>query len=69
MTKIDELYQQIRSELETCDPEETPVICANLDNDKDEMCIVQTIAEYVLSMHLNISQAIVEVEKSFSVND
>jgi len=69
MSKIKVLYAQIEEELETCDPEQTPIICSNLSHEEDKACLVQTIAEFVLSMHLNISQAIVEVEKSFDVNN
>jgi len=69
MTKIEELYAQIGKELETCDGEETPVICGNLSDEKNKACIIQTVAEYVLSMQVTITQAIIEVEKSFALND
>lgn len=68
MAKIKELYDQIEKELETCDAQETPTICSNLSNDKDKACIVETIAETALSMQINISQAIVQVEKQFNPN-
>ena len=69
MEKIKELYAQIDKELETCDGEETPIICESLSDEKNKACMIQTVAEYVLSMHLTISQAIIEVEKSFALND
>jgi translation initiation factor 2 gamma subunit (eIF-2gamma) len=69
MSKIKELYEQIEKELETCDASETPVICSNLGDDQNRACIIQTIAETSLSMKLDITQAIIQVEKSFSLND
>ena len=66
MSKTEELYTQIRAELELCQVEQTPTICANLGDDESKDCIVQTIAEFCLVKRLTISQAIAEVEKTFS---
>jgi hypothetical protein len=69
MDKYKELISQIEKELETCDGEETPIICESIADEQNKACIIQTVAEYVLSMKLTISQAIIEVEKSFALND
>jgi hypothetical protein len=66
--KLNELYDQILSELETCDTKTTPTICSNLETEESRSCIVNTIAEYVLIKHLTITQAIIEVEKTYSEN-
>ena len=69
MSKIKELYEQIDKELDVCDKAKTPVVCSNLATENSRSCIRQTIAEVMLSRHINIAQAIVEVEKSFSENN
>lgn len=69
MSMIKNLYLQIESELSTCDKKLTPVICENISTENGKSCIVQTIAEVSLSRKINISQAILEVEKTFSENN
>jgi translation initiation factor 2 gamma subunit (eIF-2gamma) len=69
MDIVEKLYSQIEKELETCSADETPVICENLDDEENKRCIIQTIAEFVLTQKINISQAIVQVERSFGLND
>jgi len=69
MSKIDELYKQIEAHISTCDKANTPIICSNLSNEASKKCIIETVAEYCLSEHVNISQAITEVEKTFSLNN
>jgi len=65
---MQQLYDQIEKHLKTCDSSNTPVICTNLENDSARKCIVQTVAEFCMKKKLEISQAIIEVEKTYSIN-
>jgi hypothetical protein len=60
---------QIETELEFCDPKDTPLICYNYNQITLKKSLIDTIAETAISRRINISQAIAEVEKTYSIND
>jgi hypothetical protein len=66
---LEKLYTQIQTELEFCDSSVTPVVCYNYSNVELRNDLLQTIAETILSRKINISEAIVEVERLYSVNN
>jgi 3-methyladenine DNA glycosylase/8-oxoguanine DNA glycosylase len=65
----EDFYTQIIAELEYCDAQITPTICFNYSNLHLRQSLVETIAETVLNQKISISQAIVEVEKLYSLNN
>jgi hypothetical protein len=65
----DEFYAQIMAELEFCNSDITPVICWNYSNIHLRQNLIETIAETVLNQKITISQAIVEVEKLYALNN
>lgn len=65
---LEKLYTQIQTELEFCDASVTPLVCYNYSNLDFRNDLLQTIAETILSRKITISEAIVEVERLYSVN-
>jgi 3-methyladenine DNA glycosylase/8-oxoguanine DNA glycosylase len=65
----EDFYTQIIAELEYCNSDITPTICFNYSNLHLRQSLVETIAETVLNQKISISQAIVEVEKLYSLNN
>lgn len=61
-------YNQIETELEFCDGSVTPLICFNYNDIELRASLVETIAETCISMKINISEAIVHVERLYSLN-
>lgn len=61
-------YAQIETELEFCDGSTTPLICYNYNMLKLRSALVETIAETCISRKIGISEAIVEVERLYSLN-
>ena len=68
----EDLYKRflssIEAELSFCDSEKTPLVCANFSNSSYKDSLIETIAETCISRKINISSAIVEVEKLYSIN-
>ena len=62
------LYMQIQTELEFCNSDETPFVCEQFSDMDTRADIVQTIAETCISMKINISQAIVQVDRLYNIN-
>lgn len=68
MSELQEkFYRQIETELEFCDPSQTPTVCRQLSDPQAKAALIQTIAQTSIDMGLNISQAIAEVERQFSI--
>jgi 3-methyladenine DNA glycosylase/8-oxoguanine DNA glycosylase len=65
----EDFYTQIIAELEYCNSNITTTICFNYSNLHLRQSLVETIAETVLNQKISISQAIVEVEKLYSLNN
>ena len=65
----EEFYNQILAELEYCNSDITPTICFNYSNTHLRQNLIETIAETILDRKITISQAIVEVERLYSVNN
>jgi hypothetical protein len=63
-----DFYSQIETELEFCDPKETPLVCYNYNMIPLKMSLIETIAETAISKKITISQAIQDVEKTYSLN-
>jgi hypothetical protein len=61
-------YNQIETELEFCDSNVTPLICYNFSTPDLKAGLVETIAQTCISMKMDISEAIVEVERTYSLN-
>lgn len=59
---------QIITELELCDGDKTPLICYNYSNPELRDSLIITIQETILSRKISISEAIVEVERLYSLN-
>ncbi len=64
-----ELFTQIEAELEFCNAETTPVICSNLTNAESKAVLVRTIAKTCIDGKTNISAAIMQTERLYSLND
>lgn len=64
-----ELFLQVEAELEFCDSTQTPLVCANFNNPETRLQLIKTISETAISGKMNISQAIVEVERLYSPKD
>lgn len=64
-----DLFLQIEAELEFCDPIQTPLVCSNFNNPETRLQLIKTISETAISGKMNISQAIVEVERLYSPKD
>jgi|688.fasta_scaffold338243_2 hypothetical protein len=64
-----EFYAQISAELEFCNSEITPIMCWNYSNIHLRENLLNTIAETVLIRKITISQAIVEIENLYSLNN
>lgn len=64
-----EFLTQIETEIEFCDAQTTPVICSNLADAESKAALVRTIAKVCLEGKMTISQAIVQTEQLYSIND
>ena len=64
----EKFYNQIETELGFCDSKVTPLICYNFQDPTLKATLIETIAETCISMKVNISEAIVNVEKLYSLN-
>lgn len=62
-------FAQIEAELEFCNSDITPTVCYNYSNIHLRPNLINTIAETVLNRKITISQAIVEIEKLYSLNN
>lgn len=68
-TVLQALKEQIREQLDLCDPSETPQICAVLSTEKGFDDIEKMIIEKVLyGNDISIANAIVEIENSYNIN-
>jgi len=65
---LERFYAQIEAELELCDGETTPLICYNYNNISLRRSLIETIAETCISRKITIAQAIVQVDKLYSLN-
>jgi hypothetical protein len=61
-------YSQIETELEFCDPKETPLVCYNYNMIPLKRALIETVAETVIAKKISISQAIQDVERTYSIN-
>jgi len=61
-------YNQIETELEFCDSSVTPLICYNYSTPELRASLIETIAQTCISMKKDISEAIVDVERTYSTN-
>lgn len=69
MSSLDKLKQQIKTQLDLCDPAETPTVCAMKEDDKGYKEIEQLILQKVLyGEDISIANAIVEVENEYNAN-
>jgi len=64
-----ELFNQIEAELFYCNDSTTPLICKNFNNPDTKNQLIKTIAQTCIEGKIQISQAIVEVERLYSPND
>ena len=67
-TLKEKFYTQISTELEFCDQKVTPLLCYNYNNLDLRATLIETIAETCIRMKLSISEALVEVERTYSLN-
>lgn len=65
----EEFKLQIKTELEYCNAEITPIICSNLNNPANKAQLVNTIAQTCLDGKISIAQAITQTEQLYSLND
>jgi hypothetical protein len=66
---LQRFYNQIETELEFCDGHITPIVCHNYSNIAYKNDLVQTIADIVITQKISIADAIVQVERLYSVNN
>jgi hypothetical protein len=64
---IEELKNNIRQELELCDPLGTPYICANIENKASYERIEQLIIKKVITAHVTIGEAIIAIETDLNL--
>jgi len=67
-TLKERLFTQIEAELDLCNGDITPLCCYNYTDLTLRQSLVETIAETCISMKIGISEAIVEVERLYSMN-
>lgn len=65
---IEKLKTQVIAELELCDGTVTPLICYNYSESSLRDSLIQTIIQTLISRKISISEAIVEVERLYSLN-
>jgi len=69
MTKLDELKNQIKQQLDLCDSTETPTICAIKETPNGYADIEKMVIEKVLyGPDPSIANAIVEIENTYNIN-
>lgn len=61
-------YSQIETELEFCDSEVTPLLCYNYSDLDLRANLVDNIAQTCISMKISIAEALVVVERTYSMN-
>jgi hypothetical protein len=64
----EKFYTQISTELEFCDKEVTPLLCYNYSEPSLRASLIETIAQTCISMKISIAEALVEVERTYSLN-
>lgn len=60
--------RNMAAELDLCDSLETPHVCANLQTPAGRTKIEKLIVEKVVTGHLSISEAIVQIETELNPN-
>lgn len=65
---LERFYAQIETELEFCNYLELPFVCRQYADLETRAEIVKVIATTSINMHVSISQAIAQVERTYSVN-
>ena len=63
-----ELKKQIASELEYCNPNDTPWLCAQISDKEGYDKIEQLIIELVCGEAMSISSSIVQIEQLYNPN-
>lgn len=65
----EQLKAQIEVELDFCNEFISPVVCGQLGDAQQKATLIETIATTAIQGRMSISQAINEVERSYSNSD